>query len=65
MKKNYIKPGLRMEKFTVEDIITASDSHNLLYGKQFSEAGIEAEGGTITFTSGNTLNSINYAEFLN
>lgn len=58
MKKKYLMPALRIEKFHVEDIITESVTDVL------SPSGVESdEYGRINFTDGNTLQSIDYTKF--
>lgn len=57
MKKKYLVPALRIEKFNVEDIITASVTDVLAGGIT------DKEMGTISFDSGNTLQSIDYTKF--
>ena len=59
MKKIYKKPTLRIEKFHVEDIITVSVTDVL------QEGGVNIEElGEINFNEGNTLESIDYGQFL-
>lgn len=59
MKKYYEQPSLKIEKFDVEDIITTS-ANDLFLNKTIN---IETLGA-IKFTEGNTLQSINYKDFL-
>ena len=59
MKKIYIEPTLRIEKFHVDDIITVSVMDVL------QEGGVNLEElGEINFNEGNTLESIDYGQFL-
>lgn len=62
MKKIYTKPSLHAEKFAVEGIMTETlpetlSSITALY------LGNEVQGN-ISFTDANTLQSINYADFI-
>ena len=57
MKKKYLVPALRIEKFNVEDIITESVTNALVGGISDNEM------GTISFDQGNTLQSIDYTKF--
>ena len=57
MKKKYLVPALRIEKFTVEDVITTSMTNVLMDGVY------DTEMGTIKFEDGNTLQSIDYTKF--
>ena len=57
MKKKYLVPALRIEKFNVEDIITESMTNVLAGGIT------DKEMGTISFDNGNTLQSIDYTKF--
>lgn len=59
MKKIYIEPTLRIENFHVDDIITLSVMDVL------QEGGVNIEElGEINFNEGNTLESIDYGQFL-
>lgn len=59
MKKKYLVPALRIEKFHIEDIITESVVDVL----KKPEGIVDSELGTINFNDGNTLESINYTKF--
>lgn len=57
MKKKYLVPALKIEKFIVEDIITESVTNVLINGIS------DTEMGKINFGDGNTLQSIDYTKF--
>lgn len=58
MKKKYLMPSVKIEKFSVEDIITESITDVL------TPTGIvDSELGQINFADGNTLESIDYTQF--
>lgn len=59
MKKEYIVPALKIEKFVVENIMTESVT-DALAGKELTD---EEIAGIIKFDSGNTLQSIDYRKF--
>ncbi|MBE7015746.1 MAG: hypothetical protein E7417_02860 [Ruminococcaceae bacterium] len=60
MKKIYKEPTLKIVKFHVEDLITESVTDVLKNGGVYDEE----LGGQINFDEGNTLESINYGQFL-
>jgi hypothetical protein len=63
MKKIYTKPSLHAEKFAVEGIMTEAALPEALSSITALYLGNEVQGN-ISFTDANTLQSINYADFI-
>lgn len=66
MKKSYIKPELCVELFEVDTIMDETGATPApITTSNILAAPIQIESaGTITFSDGNTLQSINYKDFL-
>lgn len=64
MKKNYIKPAFEIELFEVETIMDGTPTPTPTVSSPLLNQQITIEtAGTINFTDGNTLNSIDYSKF--
>ena len=62
MKKNYVKPSLLSETFVANNIMSSEENKNTL--SESVDLYLNGEKITgITFTDGNTLNTININDF--